>query len=341
MKSNLKIVTLGGGTGGPSVIRSLILAGFSGISAISASTDSGGKTGIIRSDERDRVIAVSDLLRTLFSLTSPSQNHVESVAAFTDLAGFTDGRNRNLGYTIYYALLEKYQNDFLKVQDHLERLLGTKFQGTAIPVTLEPAHIRFSTSMGVEYIGEHELDRQSMSSNTITKVWLDPKATATPEAVSAIGEATHVIYCPGSLYGSVLANFLPEGIKDAFKKTHAEKILVSNLVSDRNQTHNFTPDDFLRIFSQYSGLTLPFDYLIAPHISQPEFESSYPAVAQNYAHEHSHFLGWTPDQISPVTAKGVHVVTADIFSVTPQLNRLRHDPVKLSKVLQEIIQTNN
>jgi uncharacterized cofD-like protein len=339
MNSRSRIVTLGGGTGGPSVIRSLVLAGFSDISAISASTDSGGKTGIIRSDERDRVIAVSDLLRTLFSLISPSQNQVNSVSAFTDLTDFTDGRNRNLGYTIYYALLEKYHNDFLKVQDHLERLLNIRFHGTAIPITLEPAHIRFSTASGTEYIGEHELDRQSMSTNTITKIWLDPQTTATPQAISAITNATHIIFCPGSLYGSVMVNFLPQGIKEAFKKSRAKIILISNLVSDRNQTHNFTPSDFFRVFSQYSNLSRPFDFLISPNISQSEFESQYPDISQNYAHEHSHFLGWTASQLSPLSAKGVRIITSDIFSVTPQLNRLRHDPNKLSQVLQKLIQT--
>lgn len=127
MAKSPRIVTIGGGTGAPIVIQSLLLAGFENITAVTASMDSGGKTGTIRSDERDRVIAVSDLLRTLISLIPPESNHIPQIEAFTSLAEFTDGRNRNLGYTLYYALLEKYQDDFPTVQKHLEQLLGLHF----------------------------------------------------------------------------------------------------------------------------------------------------------------------------------------------------------------------
>ena len=49
----MKIVTIGGGTGAPIILRALIKAGFEQIDAISAAMDSGGQTGVIRSDERE------------------------------------------------------------------------------------------------------------------------------------------------------------------------------------------------------------------------------------------------------------------------------------------------
>ncbi len=83
---------MGGGTGAPVVIKSLLSAGFENLTAISASMDSGGRTGQIRTDERDRVISVSDTLRCLLSLLKDSDNHQAQVTAFTDLVSFTDGR---------------------------------------------------------------------------------------------------------------------------------------------------------------------------------------------------------------------------------------------------------
>ena len=106
-----KIVTIGGGTGAPVIIQALLQAGFTDLSCICASMDSGGKTGIIRSDERDQVIAISDLLRNLIALIT-STNHKKNISAFIDLISFIDGRQRNLGYTVYYALLEKYHIGF-------------------------------------------------------------------------------------------------------------------------------------------------------------------------------------------------------------------------------------
>jgi uncharacterized cofD-like protein len=335
--SPTQIVTIGGGTGAPAILRALVLAGFSHISAISTSMDSGGKTGIIRSDERDRVIAVSDLLRNLLALISPSQAVLPQVTAFTNLLAFTDGRNRNLGYTLYYALLEKYGNNFLSVQHHLEQLLGIRFKGTAIPVSIEPANICFSTRLGTDFCGEHELDRQSMSTNTITKIWLDHAIPASPEALEAIKTARFFIYCPGSIYGSVLSNLLPAGITAALKQSRATKILVTNLVSNRNQTHQFTALDYYKLFARYTRLAKPFDVVIVPHLSQTEFESKYPHVTADYASEHSHFHGWTEKQLASLEKQGVMTVRAPIFSITPKLNRIRHDPGALAKVFRKIM----
>lgn len=332
----LKIVTIGGGTGSPIITQSLLLAGYKNLSCIAASMDSGGKTGIIRSDERDQVIAISDLLRNLIALIG-STNHKKNIKAFTDLVSFTDGRQRNLGYSIYYALLEMYQNDFIKVQDHLERLLGIKFDGTVIPVTTDSSNICFETQNGTVYHGEHELDKQSMSKNSIVDLWLDPDVPATPQAIEVLEKADYIIFCPGSLYGSVIGNFLPVGIKEALTVSKAQKILITNLVSNRNQTHHFTPDKYFKVFRHFTGLEKPFDILITPNISQKAFEKKYPRVAKAYALEHAHFLSWTEKEHKGVIDKGIKILTSDIISITPHLNRLRHDPKKLSKVLKKII----
>lgn len=331
-----KIVTIGGGTGAPIITQALLLAGFKNLACVAASMDSGGKTGFIRSDERDQVIAVSDLLRTLISLIG-STNHHKNIKAFQELVTFTDGRGRNLGYTLYYALLEKYQNDFIQVQKHLENLLGIKFDGTVIPVTTDSSNICFETQNGSVFHGEHELDKQSMSKNSIVDIWLDPDVPATPQAIEAIEQADYLIYCPGSLYGSIISNFLPVGIKEALAASKAQKILITNLVSNRNQTHGFTPQNYVKVFQKYTDLPRPIDILICPHLSRQEFQHRYPQIARSYSLEHSHFLGWSPEELQKFTENDIKIITSDTISITPHLNRLRHDPKKLSRVLKKII----
>ncbi len=335
----IKIVTIGGGTGAPIIIKSLLLAGFKNISAITASMDSGGKTGLIRSDERDRIIAISDVLRTLISLIHPKDRQKPNIKAFIDLLDYTDGRNRNLGYTLYYSLLEKYRNDFTKVQKHLETLMSVKFQGQAIPVSLSPTNIRFTTTSGGTHTGEHILDRLSHSKNFVNHVFLEPSAPSTKEAQEALRQATHIIYCPGSLYGSIISNFLPEGINQALKDSKATKILVANLTSTRNQTHRFTPSKYLKVFQKYTQLTTPFDILISPHLSTKQFNKKHPNIKALYQNTHSHFLGWNKEQLRILKPKGIKTITRDIYSITPKLGRLRHDPKKLAKIFKKIIIT--
>ncbi len=333
----MKVVTIGGGTGAPIVLRALIRAGIEHIDAICAAMDSGGQTGVIRSDERDRVIAVSDLLRNLLALMPPKSSQLNNVTIFTEIINFSDGRNRNLGYTMYYALLEKYDNNYLQVQRSLEQLLNIRFMGRAIPITSTPASICFQSEGDSVYYGEHELDRYSMSQDMIDKVWIEPLVPATPDVIEAITQATHIVYCPGSTYGSVIANLLPKGVTRALKQTTAKKILISNLVSVRNETHRFTPEDYWRLFQTYTGLKHPFDIMIVPDLSREDFEKQHPIVATHYAKQHSYFLGWTAEELKPIQDKGVKVEACDHYSLTQQFSRLRHDPDKLAKVLKRTI----
>ena len=65
MDNNLKVVTIGGGSGMPIVNKALIRAGFENIKSIVTTFDSGGDTGRMRTDERGRVLAFSDYWRAL------------------------------------------------------------------------------------------------------------------------------------------------------------------------------------------------------------------------------------------------------------------------------------
>jgi uncharacterized cofD-like protein len=302
--------------------------------------DSGGKTGIIRSDERDKVIAISDLFRNLTALIPPEANHTEQVQAFIETITYIDGRQRNLGYTIYYALLEKYGGDFAKVQDHLEKLLGVKFVGRAIPVTLEPTNIAFQTASGHQFIGEHELDAQSMSRDEVVNIWLDPPVKATHEAIEAISSADIVIYCPGSIYGSVLANLLPQGMTNALKLTKAKKILITNLVSDRNQTHGYNVSKYLTTFQKYTDNPSPFDTVILPNLTTTAFNKLHPKVAAQYRLEHSYFLGWQAKEKNSLRNLEIELIHTDIFNITSKLNRIRHDPQKLARVFAKVFTKN-
>lgn len=331
-----QIVTIGGGTGAPAVIKSLIKAGFSNISAVSAASDNGGRSGMVRTDERDQVISVGDLFKTLLALIPENKANSPQIKAFTDLVNFTDGRNRNLGYSIYYALLEKYDGKFVAIQRHLEQLLNLKFVGTAIPVSLKPAHLQFVTQTGSRHFGEHELDRLAMSTDKVVSISLDRPVKATIQAQNAIKQATHIIYCPGSVYGSVLSNFLPQGIIQALRQSHSQKILITNLVSDRNQTHQISLLEYLGLFKKYSRLKNPVDIIICPDLTTSQFTQKYPRTVRNYATSHSYFLGWDPSEKHQIQKSGVACLSSNIYTITSR-HRLRHDPDKLAKVLKSII----
>jgi len=331
-QADVKITTIGGGTGAPSVLRALALAQFTGISAVTASMDSGGKTGHIRTGERDRVIAMSDLIRSMLAMIPPEQNHSTPIRLFTEMMNYVDGRGQNLGYSITYGMMEKYDNDYKQVQQHFAEMLGIGLIGLAIPVTLESTHICFQTQSGAVHKGEHLLDELSMSPDSVTGFWLEPEVTATQGAIQAVTDADWLIFCPGTMYGSVLPNCLPSGMKEAFASSKAKTLVIPNLTSDRNQTHKITADEYVQRIEDCSGK--PVDLLLCADTSGRTFQKLYPQVVQNYQTEYSHYINWSQTQVARLPH--TQTIRADIMDITP-LGRIRHSSEKMADVLDLII----
>lgn len=58
-------------------------------------------------------------------------------------------------------------------------------------------------------------------------------ASANPQALAAIGAADAIVYGPGSFYTSVLPHLLIAGVADAIAGARANKILIGNMLEDR------------------------------------------------------------------------------------------------------------
>ncbi|MBU1613435.1 YvcK family protein, partial [Patescibacteria group bacterium] len=75
---------------------------------------------------------------------------------------------------------------------------------------------------------ESAIDRPNYDlSIPIKKVWLEPPGVVYPDAVEAIERADIIIFGPGSLYTSVVAAILPNGVKEALNKSKAEYAFVT------------------------------------------------------------------------------------------------------------------
>lgn len=332
-----KIVTIGGGSGTPVINESLLLAGASFIQSVVTVMDSGGITGRMRIDSEGREIAYSDALRTLLSLRDIKTLKEDQDNALVSLLKKRNLKGQDLGYFLFSQFYDNEKDGFKNIQRLLESLTTVKFKGEIIPVTLKSTNIVFETKMGRIYKGEHELDDKRMAADPVKNMWLEPEVPAYEEALNAICNSDILIFSCGSLYGSVLCNLLPEGIKNCLRQSKAKKVLVTNLASTRSETHNFKPIDFIKVFQKYTGLTKPIDIFIAPSISRKEFEKKYPVVAKRYASEHSYFLGWEEKEFSEIKKLGVKIIKHNATFVEPKSLTLRHDSIKLSNCLKKAI----
>lgn len=323
-------MTIGGGSGTPVLNEALLLAGAKEITSIVTVMDSGGVTGRMRTDARGQEVAYSDGLRTLLSLISPKEKSSKKVKTLIELLKKRNDKNEDLGYTIFSHFFDKAEG-FGKIKEILEKLTNIKFCGRVLPITTASTNLVFETASGQVYYGEHELDDKRMSADTVKNIWLDPEVSAFGPALTAISEADLIFYSCGSLHGSILVNLLPKGVVGALRHSQALKILLTNLVSSRNETHNFAISDFVKLFAKYTQNPHPLDLVIVPNMTQKIFERKYPKVARRYLMEHAYFLGWED------TPRDVQILKHDAVMIDPVKSRLRHDPKKLGLVLKKLL----
>ena len=324
MNKTLRICTIGGGSGMPIVNKALVKAGFKNISSIVTTFDSGGDSGRMRTDERGNLLAFSDYWRALMSLWEDG----EQKNNWEEMLRFRDGRGRNFGNTFFRFMSEK-SGSLLEVDALFSSLVGADLCGEVVPVSVEPAELCFRTESGKEYRGEHRLDELRMSLDKVVKIWLEPEVEASMQAIKDLVEAEVIIVCPGSMYGSVLTNFLPKGMVEAYKKSKAKKILMTNIMTTANENNGFCQNDYVKVFSKCLKSESPFSLVLMPDLSKlnkKDLEESF----ENYRMEHSKEIEYCKEAV-------VETVLEDIVIIEKKNRRLRHDVSKMAKVFSKML----
>lgn len=322
MDNKMKICTIGGGTGMPIINKGLVKAGFRNIKSIVTTFDNGGDSGRMRTDERGRILAFSDYWRALISLWDDGKQK----EIWEEMLRFRDGRERNFG-NIFFQFLSEKEGGLSNVTEMFGSLTQAELCGEVIPVSLEPSNICFSTISGKYYVGEHNLDDLRMSLDRVKKIWIEPRVEANPKAISAIKEADVIIICPGSIYGSVLINFLPKGISEIFTKTKAKKILFTNIISVANENNIKDQNGYLDLFHKYIGKNCNIDCMVLPDLNYLD-KNLLKKVLKNYALEHSATINYCANRKE-------RSLLADVAVIEKKNFRLRHCESKLARWFNE------
>lgn len=308
----------------PIVNRALVKAGFKNISSIVTIFDSGGDSGRMRTDERGKILAFSDYWRSLMSLWKDGRQK----EIWEEMLRFRDGRARNFGNTFFQFMSEK-SGGLSHVDELFAQLTGADLVGVVIPVSNDPAEVCFETVNRNKFRGEHRLDELRMSLDRVSKIWLEPQVKANKEAVAALRGADYIIVCPGSMYGSVITNFLPKGIVEAYNKSGARKVLMTNIMSVANENNGFSQKEYIEIFERYLKSKKSFDLIIMAGLSFLNKELI-DKVLKGYLLEHS----------SPIkfdkSWNEVETREEDMAVIEETNLRLRHSEEKMAKMFRRI-----
>lgn len=315
-----RIVSIGGGTGQPVVLRGL--ARYSRptpeepgveITAVVAMSDDGGSSGRLRRDLG--LLPPGDLRNCLVALSAPDsmlrQIFQHRFAGAKGLGGHAVGN-------LLIAALAEMKGDFLEAVRVSARLLGAR--GTVLPSTLAQVELVAELEGERRVIGERKLAK---GSGRIRRVYLQPsQPPPTPGILEAIARADLVAIGPGSLYSSLLPNLLVGGLAQALRETRALRVLICNLMTQPAETDRMSGADHLRAVLEHSGPVV--DALL--HNGTPPSERS----LEHYARR-----GALPVAVDrrELAGLGVVPIEADLLE---EGRRIRHDARKVARCLLKL-----
>ncbi|MGB9707168.1 MAG: gluconeogenesis factor YvcK family protein [Microgenomates group bacterium] len=323
------ITVVGGGTGTYVVLQGLKKY-FSDLAVIVSMTDSGGSTGRLR--DQLGVLPPGDLRQCLIALSEAS-NLWRQLFLYRfekgDLAGHNFGN-------IFLSALEKVFGDYEEVVKIASFVLKTK--GEVIPVTFDKVHLCVEYQNGKVIKGEGNIDKNFDEKARIRRAYLEPEAKANPRALQRINESDYIIIAPGDLYTSIIPVFLVKKIKEFFKNSKAKIVFILNLMTKSGQTTGYKASDFLKDIFSYTG-RVP-NYIIVNNGKIPKdvlnwYEKNNEVPVINDLNK-INFRGFVIKK-DIIDRKKINFSKEERF-IDPRVRSiLRHDSLKLAKILAKII----
>lgn len=321
-----KVVTIGGGTGSYVILRGLKMYTLD-ITAVVNMFDSGGSTGVLR--DEFGVLPPGDVRRCLLALSEgPRAEILRKLFAFRFENGNGNGNGKtsalhghSFGNLLLVALTSIYGSDIEGIKKASELL---DLKGRVLPVSLTNAHLNATLEDGTKLENENAIyNPVHDGSLRIAEAFLKPEAHIYEETEEAILDADLIIICPGSLYASLIPNFLVKGMKEALARSTAPKIAICDLMTQWGQTHGFTASESIKELSRYSGIEM-FDHIIC-NTTKPD-----PALLELYEKEKKFPMKVDTDELANYTE---NLITGDFAS---ESDLARHDSDKIAKVLAEL-----
>lgn len=255
-----RIVTIGGGSGQYTLLSGLREVPHLDITAIVTAADSGGSSGVLRTERN--TLPPGDMRRCLAALATTKNENLRFL--FLDEGRFGgDGplaEHPLLNLVLVYAA-EKDRDGMIGALRRVERLF--EVQGHVYPVTFSSVDLCAEFENGVMVRGEHLIDTgDHEGTGRITQIWLERRPDGKKDkrvikpfkmALRAIREAEFIVIGPGDLFTSIIPNVLVPQVSEALGETNATVVFVTSIMTKRGETSGFTAVDFVHTFEQYAG----------------------------------------------------------------------------------------
>lgn len=335
-----KAVVIGGGTGAPVSIRTLLSMNVS-VNAVVAMADDGGSTGILR--EEANATAPGDVRKCITAMAADANDPL--TRAFK--TRFTFAENHTLGNLMLTALEVTCGNfpDAIKICENLLHVRGHVY-----PSTLDRVTLVAETSDGRTVVGQ-EVACHARSALKRVELLASGPIVAYEPALDAIREADLIVLGPGSLFTSIIPNLLVPGVEDAIRSSQGAVLFVCSLADMQGETRGMTAIEHYNALMDH-GMRGLVDYMLvhAPQSTVPgagvtgrfEVLDDSPARVASAAYgmvdsgvDRVRPVGITGEDVRAIGARGTQVILRDLVD---NEHPTWHDPAKLRHAFAEVLQ---
>ena len=245
-----KIVAIGGGTG-----LSMLLRGIkkitNNITAVVTVGDDGGSSGRLR--EQMGVLPPGDIRNCIAAL---ADDDVIVTKLFQYRFRNGEGLEGHSFGNLFITAMTAVCGDMVTAIKESSKVL--LIRGRVLPATCDDMKLYAKMEDDSIVRGESNIPE---AGKKIMQLCCEPSdCRPTPDVVEAIHNADLIIMGPGSLYTSIISNFLVKDITKAVWQSKAKKIYVCNAMTQVGETDNYSVSDHVKTI---------FD-----HVRMPEIDDS-------------------------------------------------------------------
>lgn len=318
-RSEPRIVAIGGGHGLSTMLRGL-KQHTRHITAIVSVADDGGGSGMLREDLG--MLPPGDIRNCILALAN-AEPTMEKLLDYR----FTEGSLAGQSFgNLFLAAMNNISGSFDEAVHRMGDVLN--ITGRVLPVTNSSVYLEAEFENGSRCLGESKIFYAKKKNDCrIKQVRLVPEdPDALPESLEAIRSADLIILGPGSLYTSIIPNFLVRGISEAVASSRALKLLVMNIMTQDGETEGYSGADHVRAILRH-GLPGTVDAVIANNRALDD------DILAPYRQEGAGQLELARQEIE---AMGISVWE---YPLAADGRYVRHDPAALANAILEVYRT--
>jgi uncharacterized cofD-like protein len=319
--STCNAVAIGGGTGLPVVLRCLVSRDMV-TTAVVTMADDGGSTGTLRRELG--MLPPGDIRNCLVALSQEDSTLAElfqyRFSAGEGLAGHALGN-------LIIAALADITGSFSEAIAVASDLLNAR--GQVLPSTLEDVLLLAEDSAGQPVIGQANI---AVSAGPIARVHTDPTA---PEpygpVLDEIARAEVIVIGPGSLFTSLVPNFLVDGVGEAVRDSSAKVVYVCNVANQRGETSGMDAADHVDVLLRH-GLEGAIDTVLLHDTDAFPLGAEAGTVCDDTLHQVEPVEGGAAT-VERIAAHGIDVVAIDLVDREVPTH---HDAERLCRAFNEV-----